>query len=53
MMCNTPKVHLAKINAYISFGEILPIGSQDIERKRNIGVKKGHFSGTNFEKNDV
>ena len=26
------------MNAYIKFGEILPIGSQDIERKRNFSV---------------
>ena len=40
-MCNNPKVDLAKVNAYIKFGEILPIGSQDIERKPNFGVNKG------------
>ena len=39
--CNNPKLDLAKVNAYIKFGEILPIGSQDIERKRNFGVNKG------------
>ena len=33
MTCNNPKLDLAKINAFIKFGEILPIGSQDIERK--------------------
>ena len=32
-MCNNRKVDLAKVNAYIKFGEILLIGSQDIERK--------------------
>ena len=36
-----PKLDFAKMNAYIEFGEILPIGSQDIERKRNFGVNKG------------
>ena len=40
-MCNNPKLDLAKINAYIKFGEILPTGSQDIERKRKFGVNKG------------
>ena len=35
--------------AYIKFGEILPIGSQDIERKRNFGMIKGHNSDTNFQ----
>ena len=34
IMCNNPKVNLAKVNAYIKFGEILPFGSQDIERNK-------------------
>ena len=50
MMCNNPKLDLAMMNAYIKFGEILPIGSQDIEQKQNFGLKKGHNSGTNFGK---
>ena len=41
MMCNNPKLDPAKINAYIKFGEILPIGSQDIELKQNFSVSKG------------
>ena len=41
MMCNNPKLDLAKINAFIKFGEILPIGSQDIEQTRNFGIDKG------------
>ena len=41
MTCNNPKLDLAKINAYIKFCEILPFGSQDIERKRNFGINKG------------
>ena len=49
-MCNNPKLDIAKMNAYIKFGEILPIGSQDIERKWNFGIKKGHNYGTNFWK---
>ena len=49
MTCNYTKLDLAKINASIKFGEILPIGSQDIEWKRNFGVNKGHNSGTNFQ----
>ena len=36
MRCNNPKLDLAKMNAYIKFGEILSIGSQDIERKNTI-----------------
>ena len=41
MMCNNPKLDLAKINADINFGEILTTGSQDIERKRNFGANQG------------
>ena len=41
MMCNNPKLDLAMINAYIKFDEILPIGSQDIERKPNFCANKG------------
>ena len=40
-MRNNPKQDIAKMNAYIKFGEILLIGSQNIERKRNLGVNKG------------
>ena len=41
MACNNPKVDLAKMNAYINFGEILPNVSQDSERKRKFGLNKG------------
>ena len=41
MTCNNPKLDLARMNAYIKFGEILPIGSQDMERKQTFGVNKG------------
>ena len=37
------------MNAYIKFGENLPNGSQDIERKQNFGVIKGHNSSTHFQ----
>ena len=40
-MCNNPKLDLVNMNAYINFGEILFICSQDIERKRNFGVNQG------------
>ena len=39
--CNNPKVDLANMNAYIKFGEILLIGSEDIELKQYLGVNKG------------
>ena len=38
------------MNAYIKFGEIMSSFSQDIERKRNYGVNKGHNHGTNVAK---
>ena len=41
MTYNNPKLDLAKMNAYINFIEILPIGSHDIERKQKFGVNKG------------
>ena len=49
MTRNDPKLDLVDINAYIKFGDILTIGSQDIEWKQNFGIK-GHNSGTNFRK---
>ena len=49
MTSNNPKLDLAKMNAYIKIGEILPIGSPDIERKRNFGVNS-HNSRKNFRK---
>ena len=41
IMCNNPKQDLVNMNAYIKFGEILSIGSQDIERKRNFCIIQG------------
>ena len=41
---------LVNMNAYIIFGENMSICSQDIERKRNSGLIKGHNSGTNVQK---
>ena len=43
MMCDNPKVDLGNMNAYIKFGEILSISSQDIEWKRNFEVNQGPF----------
>ena len=34
LTCNNPKLDLVNMNAYIKFGEILSISSQDIEWKR-------------------
>ena len=41
MMCKKPKLDLVNMNAYIKFGGILSICSQDIEGKRNSGINKG------------
>ena len=49
-MCNIPKLDLAKMNADIKFGGILPIGSQDIEQKQILAQIKDHNSGTNVRK---
>ena len=40
-MCNNPNVDLVNMNAYIKFGEILSIRSQDIKRKGNFGINQG------------
>ena len=40
-MCNDPILDLVNMNAYIKFGEILTICSQDIEQKLNFGVNQG------------
>ena len=41
MMCDHYNVDLVNINAYIKFGEILSICSQDIEQKLDFGVNQG------------
>ena len=41
------------MNAYIKFGEILSICSQDIERKRNFGINQGSLLWYKCVENDV
>ena len=41
MTCNNSNVDLVNINAFIKYGEILSICSQDNERKQNFGVNQG------------
>ena len=41
MTCNNPKLDHVNMNAYIKFGEILSIGSQDIEWKQNLDANQG------------
>ena len=53
MVCKNPKVDLVNIKAYIKFGEILLICSQDIEQKRNFGINQGPQLWYKYAKNDV
>ena len=41
MICNNPNVYLGNMNAYVKFGEIRSVCSQDIEMKRNFGINQG------------
>ena len=41
MMGNNPKLDLVNVDVHIKFGQILSIGSQDIERKQNSDVNQG------------
>ena len=41
MFGNNPMLVLVNTTAYIKFGGILPIGSQDIELKQDFGVNQG------------
>ena len=36
-----PNLDTINVNVYTKFGEILSIGSQDIERKRNFEINQG------------
>ena len=40
-MCNNPDVKLVNMIAYIKFGEILSISSQDIKQKQNFDINQG------------
>ena len=48
MMCNNSKLDHANMNAYITFDEILQIGSQEIKGENFLEKIKGHNSGTDF-----
>ena len=41
MTLYNPNLDLIKVNVYTKFDEILSIGSQDIERKRNSDINQG------------
>ena len=36
-----PNLDIINVNVYTKFGQILSLGSQDIERKRNSDINKG------------
>ena len=38
---NNPKLDLVNVDVHTKFGQILSIGSQDIEQKRNSDVNQG------------
>ena len=41
MMGNNPKLDLVNVDVHTKFGQILSIGSQDIEWKQNSDLKQG------------
>ena len=53
MTCKYPKLDLANMKAYIKFGEILSIGSQDIKPKQNFGVIQWPSLWYKFGKNGM
>ena len=50
MMCDNRNVDLVNINAYIEFGKILSICSQDMGGIELFAQIKVHISGTNERK---
>ena len=40
MTCTDPKIDVVNINAYLKFGEIMSICSQDIEPKQTFGISQ-------------
>ena len=41
MTCTDPKIDVVNNIAYLKFGEVLSICSQDIERKQTFGINQG------------
>ena len=50
---NNSHLDLVNMNAYIKFGEILSIGSQDLECKRSFGIHQGSLLWYKCAKNDI
>ena len=53
MTGNNPKLDIVNVNVHTKFGQILSIGSQDIERKRNSDVNQGPQLSQNFAKKSM
>ena len=49
---NNPKLDLVNVDVHTKFGQILSIGSKDIERKRNSDVNQGPQLRQYFAKKD-
>ena len=52
MTCDNPKLDLINADVHTEFGQILSIGSRDIERKRNFDINQEPQLRQNFAKND-
>ena len=52
LMGNNPKLDLVNIDVHTKFGQILSIGSEDIERKQNSDINQGQKLRQNFAKID-
>ena len=53
MTCTDPKIDVVNTNAYLKFGDILSICSQDIERKQTFDLNQGPELWYKFGKNDM
>ena len=52
MTGNNPKLGLVDNDVHTKFGQILSIGSRDIERKQNFDINQGPQLRQNFANND-
>ena len=52
MTDNNLKLNLVNVDVHTKFGQILSIGSQDIERKLYSDINQGLLLRQNFAKND-
>ena len=57
-LLHNPNLNLVNIAVYTKSGEVMSIGSQDVERKRNSDINQGPYLKdlsfvTNYSKNDA